>query len=126
MILKSSSICKDNASERNENLFSNCRVPLILCKDNASECNENLFSDCRAPLILCKDNASECNENLFSDCRVPLILCKDTDFLVINRDSRPRVFLLFSKRMPFGFQKAAFYRLKGILLEAKRRPFATH
>ena len=25
--------CKDNANERNENLFSNCRVQLILCKD---------------------------------------------------------------------------------------------
>ena len=26
-------LCKDNANERNENLFSNCRVQLILCKD---------------------------------------------------------------------------------------------
>ena len=25
--------CKDNANERNENLFSNCRVQLIFCKD---------------------------------------------------------------------------------------------
>ena len=28
--------CKENANERNENLFSNCRVPLIFCKDNAN------------------------------------------------------------------------------------------
>ena len=27
-------LCKDNANERNENLFSNCRVQLILCKDS--------------------------------------------------------------------------------------------
>ena len=26
-------LCKDNANERNENLFSNCRMQLILCKD---------------------------------------------------------------------------------------------
>ena len=26
-------LCKDNANERNENLFSNCRVQLILCKN---------------------------------------------------------------------------------------------
>ena len=25
-------LCKDYASERNENLFSNCRAQLILCK----------------------------------------------------------------------------------------------
>ena len=48
-------LCKDNANERNENLFSNCRVQLILCKDNANERNENLFSNCRVQLILCKD-----------------------------------------------------------------------
>ena len=41
-----------------ENLFSHCRVQLILCKDNANERNENLFSYCRVQLILCKDNAS--------------------------------------------------------------------
>ena len=27
----------DNANERNENLFSDCRVQLIFCKDNANE-----------------------------------------------------------------------------------------
>ena len=26
-------LCKDNANERNENLFSNCRMQLILCKN---------------------------------------------------------------------------------------------
>ena len=26
-------LCKDYASERNENLLSNCRAQLILCKD---------------------------------------------------------------------------------------------
>lgn len=26
-------VVKDNANERNENLFSHCRVQLILCKD---------------------------------------------------------------------------------------------
>ena len=46
---------KDNANERNENLFSNCRVQLILCKDNANERNKNLLSNCRMQLILCKD-----------------------------------------------------------------------
>ena len=52
---KGSFCCKDNANERNENLFSNCRVQLILCKDNANERNKNLFSNCRMQLILCKD-----------------------------------------------------------------------
>ena len=52
-------LCKDNASKRNENLFSNCRAQIILCKDNASKRNENLFSNCRAQLILCKDNAKK-------------------------------------------------------------------
>ena len=55
LFYKGSFCCKDNANERNENLFSNCRVQLILCKDNANECNENLFSNCRVQLILCKD-----------------------------------------------------------------------
>jgi len=32
---------------------------------------------------------------------------------------------LFTKRPPFSFQKDAFYRLKGGLLEAKRMPFAS-
>lgn len=27
--------CKDSANERNENVFSDCRVQPILCKDNA-------------------------------------------------------------------------------------------
>ena len=45
---------KDNASEGNENLFSNCRAQLILCKDNASERKESLLSVSRAQLILCK------------------------------------------------------------------------
>ena len=27
-------LCKDNANERKENVFSICRVQLILCKDN--------------------------------------------------------------------------------------------
>jgi len=52
------SYAKDNANERNENLFSNCRVQIILCKDNANERNENLFSNCRVQIILCKDNAN--------------------------------------------------------------------
>jgi len=29
---------------------------LFVGKDNANECNENLFSDCRVQLILCKDS----------------------------------------------------------------------
>ena len=33
LFYKGSFLCKDNANERNENLFSNCRVQLILCKD---------------------------------------------------------------------------------------------
>ena len=33
LFYKGSFCCKDNANERNENLFSNCRVQLILCKD---------------------------------------------------------------------------------------------
>jgi len=53
------------------------KASFILCKDYANERNENLFSDCRVQLILCKDYANERNENLFSDCRVQLILCKD-------------------------------------------------
>ena len=35
-------LCKDNANERNENLFSNCRVQLILCKDKQK--NERILS----------------------------------------------------------------------------------
>ena len=53
-------------------------MQLIFCKDNANERNENLFSNCRVQLIFCKDNANERNENLFSNCRVQLIFCKDT------------------------------------------------
>ena len=55
---------------------------LYFCKDNANERNENLFSNCRVQLILCKDNANERNENLFSNCRVQLILCKNTTFIL--------------------------------------------
>ena len=55
-------------------------ILLFLCKDSASERNENLLSNCRAQLILCKDSASECNENLLSNCRTQLILCKITLF----------------------------------------------
>jgi hypothetical protein len=34
-------------------------------------------------------------------------------------------YLLFSKRRHIALQKVPFYTLKGHLLEAKRRPFAT-
>ena len=53
------SLCKDNANERKENVFSISRMQLILCKDNAREGNESVLSDCRAPLILCKDSKKE-------------------------------------------------------------------
>ena len=33
MIGEYRSCCKENASERNESLLSNCRVQLIFCKD---------------------------------------------------------------------------------------------
>ena len=33
---------KDNASERNVSLLTNCRVQLILCKDNANRM-QNIF-----------------------------------------------------------------------------------
>ena len=36
--------CKDNANERNENLFSNCRVQLILCKDKQKMKDFSLFN----------------------------------------------------------------------------------
>ena len=35
-------LCKDNANERNENLFSYCRLQLILYKDNANRM-QNIF-----------------------------------------------------------------------------------
>ena len=37
-------LCKDNANERNENLFSNCRVQLILCKDKQKMKDFSLFN----------------------------------------------------------------------------------
>jgi len=39
-------------------------------------------------------------------------------------NGKPR-YLLFSKRRHIALQKVPFYTLKGHLLEAKRRPFAT-
>ena len=38
-------LCKDNANERNENLFSNCRVQLILCKSNKKWVNEQISDE---------------------------------------------------------------------------------
>ena len=70
-------VCKDNASERNVSLLTNCRVQLILCKDNASERNVSLLTNCRVQLIFCKDNANERNVSLLTNCRVQLIFCKD-------------------------------------------------
>jgi len=77
---KDNLLCKVAANERNENLFSNCRVQHNLCKVAANECNENLFSNCRVQHNLCKVAANECNENLFSNCRVQDNLCKVTTF----------------------------------------------
>ena len=56
---------KDYANERNENLFSNCRVQLIFWKDYANKRNERLLSNCRVQLIFCKDYANERNESCF-------------------------------------------------------------
>jgi len=51
---KDNLLCKVAANERNENLFSNCRVQHNLCKVAANERNENLFSNCRVQDNLCK------------------------------------------------------------------------
>ena len=77
---KDNFLCKVVANERNENLFSNCRVQNNLCKVAANERNENLFSNCRVQHNLCKVAANERNENLFSNCRVQDNLCKVTTF----------------------------------------------
>ena len=37
-------LCKDNANERNENLFSNCRVQLFFCKDNGKRAQNIKFA----------------------------------------------------------------------------------
>ena len=79
-----------------ESSLSISRAQLILCKDNASERNENLFSNCRAQLILCKDNASERNENLFSNCRAQLILCKDKELM---RQMQPYIYKISCNRL---------------------------
>ena len=38
-------LCKDNANERNENLFSNCRVQPIFCKDKYKNDNQQVFAN---------------------------------------------------------------------------------
>ena len=50
-------------------------------KNSASERNENLFSDCRAQPVLFKNSASERNESLLSDCRAQPVLLKKTEKL---------------------------------------------
>ena len=66
---KDNLLCKVAANERNENLFSNCRVQDNLCKVAANECNENLFSNCRVQDNLCKVTT------FFSLIGVTLCLC---------------------------------------------------
>ena len=82
---KDNLLCKVAANERNENLFSDCRVQDNLCKVAANECNENLFSNCRVQHNLCEVAANERNENLFSNCRVQDNLCKVTTFFSLIR-----------------------------------------
>ncbi|OFQ08715.1 hypothetical protein HMPREF2955_03000 [Prevotella sp. HMSC073D09] len=66
---KDNLLCEVDANERNENLFSNCRVQDNLCKVDANERNENLFSNCRVQDNLCKVTT------FFSLIRVTLSLC---------------------------------------------------
>lgn len=53
---------------------------IILCKNNASESNESLFSDCRAQPVLWKNSASKRNKSLFFNCRKQYVLYKKNNF----------------------------------------------
>lgn len=57
---------------------------LFYVKNSASECNESLLSDCRVPPVLFKNSASECNENLLSYCLSQSVFYKNNAFSSIR------------------------------------------